>query len=55
MLEMPQSEFQTREGYVKLLRLVHAAPWFHTSRPKDTDAAEIWKRRAAFLDAIFYE
>jgi hypothetical protein len=34
---------------------LHAAPWFDASRPKDTDTAEIWKRRAAFLDAIFYK
>jgi hypothetical protein len=55
VLEMPQSDFQTRQGYTKLLRLIHASPWFQASRPKAPDAADIWKRRAAFLDAIFYE
>jgi hypothetical protein len=55
VLEMPQNDFQTQEGYVKLLRLIHASPWFRSPRPKDTEAAEIWQRRAAFLDAIFYE
>lgn len=55
VLEMPQSDFQTREGYVKLLMLIHASPWFLSSEPKDKDEAKIWWRRTAFLDAIFYE
>jgi hypothetical protein len=55
VLEMPQADFQTRAGYIRLLRLIHASPWFQASRPTDADAADIWKRRAAFLDAIIYE
>lgn len=46
---------RAKNGYVKLLRLIHASPWFQSRRPKDMEAVEIWKRRAAFLDAIFYE
>jgi hypothetical protein len=55
VLEMPQSDFRTRQGYINVLRLIHASPWFQASRPKAPEAADIWKRRAAFLDAIFYE
>jgi hypothetical protein len=55
VLEMPESHFPRRDGYVKLLRLIHASPWFQASRPKNTDAANIWRRRSACLDAIFYE
>lgn len=55
VLEMAQSGFETREGYVKLLRLIHASPWFQSPRPKDADEAEVWRRRTAFLDAIVYE
>ena len=44
----PQSDFQNRQRYIKLLQLVHASPWFQTSRPKAPDAAQLWKRRAAF-------
>lgn len=55
VVEMPQSHFQSREGYVKLLRLIHSSPWFLSARPKDKDEAEIWQRRTAFLDTIFYE
>jgi len=55
VLEMPQSQFESRQGYLKLVRLIHASPWFQSSKPKDADAAEVWRRRAAFLDAIIYE
>jgi hypothetical protein len=52
---MPQSDFESREGYIKLLRLIHASPWFQSSRPKNADEAEVWRKRTAFLDAIVYE
>ena len=55
VLEMPQSHFESRQGYLKLVRLIHASPWFQSSRPKETEAAAVWLRRAAFLDAIIYE
>lgn len=55
VLEMPQSHFELRKGYIKLLLLIHGSPWFQASKPKDADAAEVWRRRAAFLDAIIYE
>jgi len=55
VLEMPQSDFESREGYIKLLRLIHASPWFQSSRPKEADEAEVWRKRTAFLDAIVYE
>jgi hypothetical protein len=55
VLEMPQTEFASREGYVRLLRLIHASPWFQSSRPKDADEADVWRKRTAFLDAIIYE
>ena len=55
VLEMPQNHFGSSEGYIKLLRLVHASPWFQSSKPRNADAAEVWRRRTAFLDAIIYE
>jgi hypothetical protein len=53
-LEVPQNRFDDPEGYLQLVKLIHSSPWFNSTRPTDKKVAEIWKRRAAFLDAIFY-
>lgn len=55
VLDMPQSHFESTQGYIKLLKLIHASPWFQAPVPKDADEAAIWHRRTAFLDAIIYE
>lgn len=54
-LNVPQSLFETPAGYVQLVRLVHESPWFASRRPTGKAEGAIWDRRAAFLDAIFYE
>ena len=53
-LEIPKSEFETSDGYIKLLKLIHSCPWFNAPEPRDNDEKLIWKRRVAFMDAIFY-
>jgi hypothetical protein len=53
-LGVPQAQFERPEGYVQLIRLVHASPWFNSEKPKDKAEAAIWRRRTAFLDAVFY-
>jgi hypothetical protein len=55
VLNMPQSHFESAHGYIKLLKMIHASPWFEAPVPKDADEAAIWRRRTAFLDAIIYE
>ncbi len=52
---IPQSHLARPDGYVQLVRLVHSSPWFNSKRPKPTSDSAIWKRRAAFLDAIFLQ
>jgi hypothetical protein len=53
-LEVPQNRFDDPEGYLQLVKLIHSSPWFNSTQPAGKEALEIWKRRAAFLDAIFY-
>jgi len=54
-LGVSQDKFVGSEGYIELIKLIHSAPWFNKDQPNDRAQAAIWKRRAAFLDAIFYE
>jgi hypothetical protein len=53
-LDVPQHQFDKAEGYVQLIRLIHSSPWFNSPRPNNNEQVAIWRRRAAFLDGIFY-
>ncbi len=53
-LKIPKNAFEKPEGYIKLLRLIHSSPWFNSDKPKQTEQVDIWNRRSAFMDAIFY-
>ena len=53
-LAVPQNGFDRPQGYIRLIGLIHASPWFNSNRPKNNRQAAVWERRAAFLDAIFY-
>ncbi|MDX9848857.1 MAG: phospholipase D family protein [Tenuifilaceae bacterium] len=53
-LQMPKSHFETVEGYIGLLELIHSCPWYISARPVAKKETKIWDRRAAFMDAIFY-
>lgn len=53
-LGLPQTRFNSVEGYIQLTKLIHSSPWFRSKKPKQTAEAAIWNRRAAFLDAVFY-
>jgi len=54
LLQKPQKYFETTEGYIELLKLIHNSPWYNTKKPKDKQEEALWKRRVAFLDVIFY-
>ena len=54
LLEKKESYFETTEGYIELLQLIHQSPWYNTVMPKGKFDQEIWHRRVAFLDVIFY-
>ena len=54
-LEISKSRFERVDGYVDLLRRIHASPWYGAAEPTDHAQRAIWRRRAAFLDTIFYE
>lgn len=53
-LQIPKSRFETVEGYISLLKLIHSCPWYNSSKPSVDNETKIWERRAAFMDAIFY-
>jgi len=53
-LGVPQSRFDKPDGYIQLTKLSHSSPWFNSPKPKDKQQAAVWRRRSAFLDAIFY-
>jgi hypothetical protein len=54
LLDKPQTYFMTNDGYVDLLQLIHQSPWFNATRPNSIREKEIWQRRVAFLDVVFY-
>jgi hypothetical protein len=54
VMGMPQSHFQRSDGYIRLLQLIHKAPWFRSERPSNTMEAAIWDCRVAFIDPIYY-
>jgi hypothetical protein len=55
-IEIGQSErfLERVDGYIMLLQLLHSAPWFLCDPPIKKSELEIWKRRVAFLDVVFY-
>ena len=54
-LKIPNNRFKSVDGYVDLLSRIHASPWYNAPEPTDDAQRTIWRRRAAFLYAIFYE
>jgi hypothetical protein len=54
VLEIPRARFAEVDGYIKLVQLLHASPWFQAPAPHSARAKYIWGRRVAFMDAIFY-
>ncbi|WP_170133686.1 phospholipase D-like domain-containing protein [Undibacterium pigrum] len=55
ILEVPQKSIGNSAGYIRILKMIHSAPWFQSARPIDLDQAVIWDHRVALMDAIFYE
>lgn len=55
LLETSQASLSTVDGYLQLIQCIHQSPWYNSKRPSDKEQAEIWKRRVAFLDVIFYD
>lgn len=53
-LKLPKILFQRPDGYIQLLTLIHASPWFNSPKPTGRAEAEVWGARVAFMDAIFY-
>ncbi|RYZ80105.1 MAG: hypothetical protein EOP04_26515 [Proteobacteria bacterium] len=50
----PERFLEGVEGYIMLLQLVHSSPWFQSDPPVKRSELDIWKRRVAFLDVVFY-
>ncbi len=55
VLAIPQNRFQSTQGYIALLKLLHATPWFQAHKPGNPDERMVWQYRSAMLDAIFYD
>lgn len=53
-LGIPKKDFNEPEGYIELLKIIHAAPWFNSNCPEQESELETWEYRAALLDAIFH-
>ena len=53
-LKAPQSFFNTAEGYIKLIKMLHSSPWSNTGIPKNKHEIIYWKYRTALMDVIFY-
>ena len=54
ILEIPKSHFETIDGYIRLIKLIHSCSWYNSRQPLNENEIKIWERRAAFMDAIFY-
>ena len=55
LLDLPQRSFQEPDGYIHLLQLLHASPWFQSQAPRNAIERDIWKRRVALMDVVFHE
>lgn len=55
LLDTSEKHFEGVEGYLMLIRLIHASPWFNSKIPTDKTEIEIWNKRVAFLDVVFYD
>lgn len=55
VLEVRESKIGEVEGYIGILKLIHASPWYNSSVPADKQESDIWQRRVAFIDVVFYE
>lgn len=53
-LAIPQKQFETAEGYLSLIKYLHASPWFRANRPRKKLERYIWDNRMALVDPIFY-
>ena len=53
-LGVPQNRFNTPEGYVQLIKWIHASSWFNSEQPQELSEMIIWGRRVAILDAVLY-
>lgn len=53
-LAIPRAAFQRPDGYIQLHKLGHASPWFNSGQPASETEGAVWRRRVAFMDAIFY-
>lgn len=54
LLDKPKTYFESIEGYIDLLKLIHRSPWYNSVSPKLKVEKEIWLRRVAFLDVVLY-
>jgi hypothetical protein len=55
VLEVPESKIGEIDGYIGMLKFIHGSPWYNSAEPENKLEAEIWKRRVAFIDVVFYE
>jgi hypothetical protein len=52
LLGKPVSYFETIEGYIELLKIIHQSPWYNRKRPKDAIERKIWELRVAMIDLV---
>jgi hypothetical protein len=55
LLGKSEKYLENVDGYLMLIRLIHSSPWYGSKRPSNKNELEIWKRRVAFLDVVFYD
>lgn len=52
---LPYSTLGETKNYRKLLDWLYKQPWYTDSQPTDEALAQIWRFRAALVDAFVYE
>jgi len=54
VLNKPHKYFETVDGYIALIKLIHRSPWFNSKKPISSYERKVWDKRVALIDVILY-
>lgn len=44
----------TVDGYIQLIQVIHASPWYNSLEPVEGIERDVWENRVALLDVLLY-
>lgn len=54
VLNKPHKYFETVDGYIALVKLIHSSQWFKSKKPISSYERKVWDKRVALIDVILY-